>query len=81
MGDITEYGITFQSEAGKVTGLEFDDGQGDKLVAKKLPEIVPTSQAVSTPGVWWVLAPALLLRGVAVAWILFKRARPQKRSE
>jgi hypothetical protein len=80
MGDITEYGITFQSEAGKVTGLEFDDGQGDKLVAKKLPEIVPTSQAASTPGVWWVLAPALLLPGVAMTWFLLKR-KQQKRSE
>ena len=80
MGTITEKGVTFQSEAGQVTGLEFDDGQGHKLVAKKLPETVPASQVASTPGMRWVLAPALLLPGIAVTWFLLKR-KQHKRPE
>lgn len=77
-GKVIEKGVTFQSEAGQVTGLEFDDGQGNKVAAKKLPEVVsapPAAQAASTPSVLWILTVPLLLLGAAIGWFLFRRAR------
>lgn len=73
MGKVRQVEVTFQSQAGKVTGLEYKDGAGYKTVAPRAGQPAPSDKKLGW--LWFLAAPLLVL--VVLAGLVIRR-RGQK---